>query len=229
MIDYHLIVTKLDVGPIEFYIPGSGDDYLGPTNMYLYLSVKIRGADGGVLANEAPVAPVNLLMHSLFNHVDISLNDKLISSASGNYANRAYLETSLNYGKPAKDSHLIAGLWYKNDVYVMDATDNANASFVKRKLLSVESKIIDLVGRLHSDLFFQEKLLLKGIGLRLELLRNKDSFTLLSAAQIAAFKISITKALLHARKVRVSTAIFLAHAKVLELSNAKYPIDRVKC
>ena len=229
MVDYHPIAATLDVGPIEFYIPGSGDDYLDPANMYLHLSVKIKAGDGGILADDAPVAPVNLLMHSLFSHVDVSLNDKLISSASGNYAYRAYLETLLNYGKSAKDSQLTAGLWYKDDAGAMDATDNANAGFVKRKRLSEKSKTIDLVGRLHSDLFFQEKLLLNGIGLRLKLVRNKDSFVLLSGARDAAFKVSITKAVLRARKVRVSAAVSLAHAKALELSNAKYPIDRVEC
>ena len=94
-----------------------------------------------------------------------------------------------------------AGLWYKDNAGAMDATDNANAIFVKRKRLSEKSKTIDLVGRLHSDLFFQEKLLLKGIGLRLKLVRNKDSFVLLSGARDAAFKVSITKAVLRARKV----------------------------
>ena len=227
MVDYHPIAAPSDVGPIEFYIPGSGDDYLDPANMYLHFSCKIRGVDGGVLADDAPFAPVNLLMHSLFSHVDISLNDKLISSASGNY--RAYLETLLNYGKTTKDSQLTAGLWYKDDAGAMDATDNANSGLVKRKRLSERSKTIDLVGRLHSDLFFQEKLLLNGIGLRLKLVRNKDSFVLLSGARDAAFKVSIIKAVLRARKVRVSPAVSLAHAKALEISNAKYLMDRVEC
>ena len=130
MVDYHPIAATLDAGPIEFYIPSSSDNYLDTANIYLHLSCKIRGADSGVLADDAPVAPINLMMHSFFSHVDISLNDKLISSASGNYAYRAYMETLFNYGKAAKDSQLTAGLWYKDDAGAMDATDNANASFV---------------------------------------------------------------------------------------------------
>ena len=31
MMDYYSITATLDVGPIEFYIPGSGDVYLDPT------------------------------------------------------------------------------------------------------------------------------------------------------------------------------------------------------
>ena len=89
----------------------------------------------------------------------------------------------------------------------MDATDNANTSFVKRKRLSEKSKTVYLYGRLHSDLFFQAKLLLNGIGLRLKLVHNKDSFTLLSRARDAVFKVSITKAVLRAKKVRVCSCV----------------------
>ena len=169
--------------------------------MYLHLSVKVEAGNSGVLADDAPVAPVNLVMHSLFSHVDVSLKDKLISSASGNYAYRAYLETLPNRGKSAKNSQLTAGLWYKDDAGAMDAMDNVDVGFVKRKRFSEKSKTIDLLGRLHSDLFFQEKLLCNGIGLRLKLVRNKDSFVLLSGARDAAIKVSITKAVLRARKV----------------------------
>ena len=228
MVVYHPVATTSDVSPIEFYIPGSGDNYLDPANMYLHLSCKIRGVDGSVLADDALVAPVNLLMY-IFSHIDIYLNDKLISSASGNYAYRAYLETLLNYGKAAKDSQLTASLWCPDDAGSMDSIDNANANFVKRKRLSEKSENIDLVGRLHSDLFFQEKLLLNGIDLRLKLVRDKNSFVLLSGARDAAFKVSIIKAVLRARNVRVYPSVSLAHAKALELSNAKYPIDRVEC
>ena len=179
IVDYQPIAALYDIGSIEFYIPDS---------MYLHLSVKIRGADCSVLADDAPVAPINLLMHSFFIHEEISLNDKLISSASGNYAYRAFLETLLNYEKPAKDSQLAAGLWYKDDAGVMVVRDNAIAGFVKRKHLFERSKTIDLVDRLHSDLFFQEKLLLNGIYLRLMLALNKDSFVCFPMLKIPSSK-----------------------------------------
>ncbi|MCB2621752.1 hypothetical protein KQ786_15240, partial [Listeria monocytogenes] len=72
----------------------------------MYVRCKITRADGSNLVHEDVlnqagdivtrkdvVAPVNNFLHALFNQVDVSLNDKLISSSAGSYAYRAYIET----------------------------------------------------------------------------------------------------------------------------------------
>ena len=79
-----------DNGPIEFNIPGSGEDYIDLTNTFLHLSEKITAADGANIADDAAIGPVNLLMHSLFSQVDVALNDKLVSLLTNTYAYRAY-------------------------------------------------------------------------------------------------------------------------------------------
>jgi hypothetical protein len=43
------------------------------------------------------------------------------------------------------------------------------------------------------------------------------------------FKVKIMAASLFIRKVKVSPSVFLAHAKTLETSLAKYPVRRVVC
>ena len=52
------------------------------------------------------MAPANLFLQLLFSQSEVSLNEKLVSVASNNYAYRAYLETLLNYGKEAKEGDL---------------------------------------------------------------------------------------------------------------------------
>ena len=85
------------------------------------------------------------------------------------------------------------------------------------------------MGRIHSDIFFQEKLLMNGIGVRIRLVRCKDSFSLVSTEAAPTYKIKIVRAVLRARKVRISDSVNLAHAKALELANSTYPIRRVDC
>ena len=231
MVEYHPIASIVDNGPIEFNIPGSGEDYLDLANTYLHIGVKIVEADGTDIAADAGVGPVNLLLHSLFSQVDVQLNDKLVTSSANTYAYRAYLETLLNYGRPAKESQLTASLWYKDTAAHMDnrnVMDGENKGLVNRAMFTAESKTVDLVGRIHSDLFFQEKLLLNGINVRIKLVSNKDKFVLM-AADNATFKLKIVRAVLRVRKVRIAPAVFLAHAKALERGNAKYPVDRVEC
>ncbi|KAK2141781.1 hypothetical protein NP493_5041g00006 [Ridgeia piscesae] len=91
-------------GPIEFLLPGSGDDYLDLANTYLFVRARVLKGDGGRLPAAAPVGPVNNWMHSLFSQVDVSLNGTLVTPSTNTYAYRAYIETLLSHGAEAKNS-----------------------------------------------------------------------------------------------------------------------------
>jgi hypothetical protein len=94
-------LAPLDAGPvIDFHVP-DGEDYLDLANTYLCLSVKIKKQDGSDIDASSKVGPANLILHSLFSQVDVSLNDKLVSTPSDTYAYRAFYETLLNYSKSA--------------------------------------------------------------------------------------------------------------------------------
>ena len=229
-VDYHPIAAIDDSSSIDFSVPGSSDSYLDLASTYLHLNVKITKANGGNIDDTLKVGPANLLLHTLFNQVDVSLNDKLVSYSSSTYAYRAYIETLLNYGKSAKETQLTAAAWYKDTAGKMDSTDvKENLGLNQRSLLASKSKTIDLIGRLHCDVFHQEKLMLSGVGMRVKLMRNKDSVVLISGEDDADYKVKITKAVLQVRKCRINPAISLSHARALESANAKYPIERVEC
>ena len=82
------------------------------------------------------------------------------------------------------------------------------------------------MGRIHADIFFQERYMLNEIGVKIKLVRSKDAFCLMSAL---ACKAQIVHASLFVRKVKLMPSVFLAHAKTLERGTAKYPIRRVVC
>jgi len=56
------------------------------------------------------VGPINLLLHSLFSEIDITLNDTLVTSSNNTYAYRSYLETVLSFSEAAKTSQLTSAL-----------------------------------------------------------------------------------------------------------------------
>ena len=184
--DYHPVSTLTDDGPIGFNISGSGEDYIDLANTFLHLGMKITGADGAniAIADSAAIGPVNLLMHSLFSLVDVALYDKLVSSSTNTYAYRVYLKTLLNYGKEAKESQLTSVMWYKDTAGKMDeravVAAGENKGLVKRASFTKSSKVVDVMGRIHSDIFFQKKLLMNGIGVCVRLVRSKDFFSLVS-------------------------------------------------
>ena len=232
-VEYNPIASIADGSPIEFTVSGSGQDYLDAANPQLYVKAKITQADGTDIAGEAQVGPVNLLLLSLFSDIDVSLNKTPVTSSNNTHAYRAYIETLLSYGTTAKQSPLTSQLYYKDVAEALEEInpyndDAVNTGFVARSQFTNVSRVVDMIGKIHSDLFFQDKYVLNYVGVRIRLNRNKDAFCLMAAAA-ATFKVKILDCKLYVRKVKISPSVFIAHNKALESENAKYPIRRAVC
>ena len=231
-VEYHPITTLTDGSPVEFDISGTGDDYIDFANTMLFVKVKVERLNGNNIAADAVVGPVNLFLHSLFSQVDISLNGSLITSSTNTYPYRAMLETLLSYGRDAKTSQLTSAMYYKDTAGNMDSLDFEHADAVNqglsvRRHMTRQSRVIDMMGRIHGDIFFQERYMLNEVNVKLKLVRSKDAFCLMGDAD--NYKAKIMHASLFVRKVKVMPSVFLAHAKALERGTAKYPIHRVVC
>ncbi|GFV71136.1 uncharacterized protein F54H12.2 [Trichonephila clavipes] len=171
-VQFHPITNVADGGPIEFLIPGSGDAYLDLSQTQLHVRAKIFKSD-----------------------VDVCLNERTVSSSNNTYPYRAIIETLLNHGYDSKTSQLTSELYYKDTAGRMNVYDEndkePNEGFKSRVKFIKGSGTVDMVGRLHVDLFNQDRLLLNLVDVKLKLIRS--------------------------------------HAKALERTTAKYPIDRVSC
>ena len=167
-------------------------------NLELDVEAKIVNEDWTNLEAGAKVAPINLWMHSLFNQVDVSLNNTVISKSNNTYAYRAYMETLLSYRAPAKESQLSASLWFKDTAWKMHLTTDENEGLNKRRELTAESKMVSMFGRLHSEMFCQDRYLLNGVDLRLWMSRNNSKFVLMADADEP--KVIISAATLYVRK-----------------------------
>ena len=88
------------------------------------------------------------------------------------------------------------------------------------------SKIVELQGRIHSDLFNQEKLILNGVDLTVKLHRHKPEFCLLNVDTAPAYKITIVDAILYVKKIGLTLSVFNAINTVLNDKNAQYAITR---
>ena len=99
------------------------------------------------------------------------------------------------------------------------AVAGKNKELVKRASFTKPSKVVDMMGRIHSDIFFQKKLFMNGIGVRIRLVRSKDFFSLILMDAAPTYKIKIVRAVIRASKIRISDSVYMAHAKALELAN----------
>jgi hypothetical protein len=85
-----------------------------------------------------------------------------------------------------------------------------------------------MIGRIHTDIFFQERYMLNEVNAQIKLIRSNDAFCLMATGG-QQFKVDVTAASLLIRKIKLSPSIFLAHAKTLENGTAKYIIRRLIC
>ncbi|XP_069090212.1 uncharacterized protein F54H12.2-like [Pleurodeles waltl] len=193
---------------IEFYVSGSTDMYLDLNNTLLHLVCKITKANGTNIKDDVKVAPTAYPIATMFNQVDINLGDRLITQSDNMYAYRAYIESILIYSFEALDTQLSVGLFYKDtEAHFEDtALDGSNVSFKKRATLATGSKQFDLLERIHSDLFFQDKLLINGIALKIKFNRNKDAFCFISG-DAEQYKLVILSSSLFVKRVKVSPSL----------------------
>lgn len=233
---YKPISSLTDDSPIEFVVPGHGDEYIDLAHTMLSLRVQIfpgvaekqsTSAAAAAVPGRVSVGPVNNFMHSMFNQVDVYLNQKLVSPPNNAYAYRAYIETLLNYGPAAKASHLTSVLWYDDTPGKMNDLKE-NSGLEKRKEFLDVGKTVDLLGHLHCDVFNQERFLLNGVEMRLRIARSRDSFCLMSEPQHSGYGVKIVEASLLVRRAKIAPGVLLSHARALAKSTAKYPLTRVE-
>lgn len=227
--EYQPLSALSDSSPIEFYIPGDGEKYLDLNDTLLHLRVKITEKDGSNIPPDTAVGLINYPLNTIFSQCDVILGDRLISQSSATHPYRAIIETLLNFSDDTLKSQFSAGLFYKDSAGAMDSVvinNGPNRGLVQRGQFSAESAEVDLLGPLHSDIFFCERLMLNSVDLRIKLIRNNDAFCLMGLRD-SEFCLKIISASLFVKKVTVSPAVRLGHAAALMKGNALYPLSRV--
>jgi len=65
------------------------------------------------------------------------------------------------------------------------------------------SHVVDMIGRIHADMFFQDRYLLNEVHMKIKLVSSRNSFCLMSADE---FKVE--NAIMFVRKVKLSPSVF---------------------
>ena len=97
----------------------------------------------------------------------------------------------------------------------------ANLGLKARYEFTKESATVDMIGGIHCDIFHQPKELLTGVKIRVKLNRSKPEFCLLSTKNDVKYRVLIEEAILYIKRATVSSAVLLAHAKVVKESQCE--------
>ena len=226
-VEYNPVSTFSSSAPIEFIVSGSGEEYIDLQNTLIEIKASVKTLNGESTSSQDTTAPINNTLHSLFSQLDISLNDVTITPSSTTYPYRSYIETHLNYSRDAKQGRLGAGLYFRDTNITQSdptATSGKNSGLVQRHSICTSSESFEMMGTLHSDIFYQNRYLVNGVTMKIRLSRTKDAFVMMGEG-----KINILSAKLYIRKMKITPSLVLAHERMLQNQSAKYPITRVEC
>jgi len=222
-----------NTGPYEFHI-GPNPQFLHLAKNYLFIDLRIVKENGNILlhadgnADRDPLTgPINLIGKTFIRQVKLTLNGAEVFDSGDKYAYRAFLETELNYGYDAKNSHLQAALYFQDYPHT-DIDNNNNTGLATRARYFRSSNWVQVMAPIHCDIFSQNKYLINNIDLRLTLYRNSDAFCIMSPAAAQRYKIEVASMKWYVKGVDISKSVSLALERSLIQYSAKYPFRRVE-
>ena len=225
---FHVITDKT-TGPIEFVLK-ENKDYIDLTETVLRIKCKIVNNDYTAIPSkvgEDHVAFVNNAMHSLFSDVILLINDKRVEGGDKMYPYKAYINTILKYSKETQEGQLFSVGFVRDDATKME--DVTNAAFLKRKAWTELGATKHFMGKLHLDMFNQDRLLPPGVDLHLKLERAKDTFSIFCANPALRPRVVIEKATLEFLTIKVNPQLVNYHMQMLNRGvPAEFPVNRVE-
>ena len=179
-------------------------------------------------------AGTNSFLHSLFIQCTVAHNGINIIQSGDLYNFWSYLETVLTYGSDASLSHLTNSYWYKDtgNMLPCDPTktydETTNTSFIARWNRQKQSKVVEMYGRVHSDICNVPKFILPGVRIQITFTKAKQDTCLMSGPLYSKTIFRFLSARLHVRRVRANPRILLAHNETLNIRLAIYNLTRVE-
>lgn len=165
------------------------------------------------------IAPVNLILSSMFSMCEVTMNGKLISNANPGIQFINYFNTLLRYGSDAKQSQLQASGWYKDESPYMDSVDwitGPNSGLKARGALFARSAEVCLEGSLWAPCLQLNKFLLNGIETKIRFTQASNPFRLISGnSDNPDYRLVITDIYLLICHVTPAASVLLAHQQTL--------------
>ena len=203
--------------PIEFQISGTNIFYISLRDSYFDIQFNVVLANGGDIPADAPLGPANLLAHSLFSNIELSLNGKQVTEPTIHYQYRAYLETLANYSSYVQEKRLISEGWLLDtpaQFGALSGLDGANLGLVARKVWIHQSRRCRLLLRPRLDIFHQDSDLPPNTDVRIRLIPNRDQFYLITSGNVH-YHLNIQAIRFWIRTREVSGQCLLNHQQML--------------
>lgn len=216
----HPITPLREYSPIEFIIENNGHSFIDLRKTRLHIKCKILKPNGEPISASDKVAFVNMPLQSLWRHVEIYFQNKLVSSSDNCYPFKGMLDVLCSYSEDCKESQLQPQLYYKDTAGYMDSLDpviGGNIGLNQRWEWTKDGRSVDMEGPLYCDILQQKHLLLNNIPIRIKLTPSSNDFALIGEGRVV-----VEEALLWVCHVDVSPDAYNMIATKLHKETAKY-------
>ena len=145
-------------------------------NTHLEIQIVIHDKNNSVPAKTVKVAPINNILHSMFESVSLKINDQPITKSASNYPYKAYITNTLTYPSFVKVSQLQTEGFYSDLAGHMGPVTNNTGFNQRNQIFRKEDKSdteykpegVRFFGRLQIDLIGCQTGLIPGTKVEIE-------------------------------------------------------------
>lgn len=219
-----------DNAPIDFRIDKT-DHYIDLNETYVYMKLNVVHTDDTNLAQGEYVSTVNNLAYSMWNSVEVYINDNKVTADNTFYPWMSYVHFLTKCPERYRKTGLRTGLWYDDESAWMDYNDFTDADVPVNKGSKersdeiAESKPVELYWRLLLDFVGLQQLLPSNIELLIRFIPTNASLALLHESGNPV-KIRIQQARLYVGKVRLTKFALTHYSQLLSKGNFRYTTRR---
>ena len=186
--------------PLEFYIAKVNDEYIQLRDSYLKITFKIRKMQNDVMVDmpgDELVSLTNNFAHTMFDKMELSLNNTIVSTSHHTYGYRNHMENLTAYTREYLETQAQRQMYYEDTPGKMDSTNlpganrEVNEGWVMRRKFIANSRECEVEFRPSLALFQQSKPILNNVDVRLmHILQNPNFVSWLTMSiRIIEFKL----------------------------------------
>jgi hypothetical protein len=219
-----------DNAPIDFRVDKT-DHYLDLNETYVYMKMNIVHADETSLAESEYVSTVNNLAYSMWNSVEVYVNDNKITADNTFYPWMSYIHFLTKCPNLTGKLPSETGLWFDDEAGNMEWNDftkpdvPVNLGSKERSSEIAGSKSVELYWRLMLDFVGLQQLLPSNIELLVRFIPANANLSLLHEIGNQV-KIRIQQARLYVGKVRLTKFALNHYNQLLSKGNFRYTTRR---
>jgi hypothetical protein len=217
-VEHYYPRNDLKSNVLDFTIEGNSEHIIIPSKTYLKLTVELSGGDDAksVADKNAVVAPVGNFMHSLFDNVQVMLSTQPTTKTDHNYAYTSYLQMLCDFGaEPLQTNFELTG-FVKEPAGQHDVIDDSNTAFKKKREMFMKyDNRVELIGKIFSPVFMQNKVLPTQVSMRVVMDKklSPDFYLLYKEGN---FEMNIVEACLMVQKATPTVMFKESYGKHLE-------------